>query len=129
MENYCLNGQNITDLRFTPENLFNLIDSIIIGKFSNAIGKRIFVEMSKSGKSPDEIAELHELVQISDVSVIELAINAVIDRNPQSVADYLDGKLNVIRFLVGQVMKETKGKVNPQKTTDLLQEKLESIKK
>ena len=122
------NGQNITDLRFTPENLFNLIDSIIIGKFSNAIGKRIFVEMSKSGKSPDEIAELHGLVQISDVSVIELAINDVIDRNPQSVSDYLDGKLNVIRFLVGQVMKETKGKVNPQKTTDLLQEKLESLK-
>ena len=123
------NGQNITDLRFTPENLFNLIDSIIIGKFSNAIGKRIFVEMSKSGKSPDEIAELYGLVQISDVSVIELAVSNVLDRNPQSVSDYIDGKLNVIRFLVGQVMKETKGKVNPQKTTDLLQEKLESIKK
>jgi len=53
----------------------------------------------------------------------------VLDQNPQSVSDYLDGKLNVLRFLVGQVMKETKGKVNPQKTTDLLQEKLESLKK
>ena len=121
-------GQNIADLKFTPENLFNLMDSIITGKFSNAIGKRVFFEMNKSGKSPDEIAELYGLVQISDVSVIELAIDNVLDRNPQSVSDYLDGKLNVIRFLVGQVMKETKGKANPQKTTDLLQEKLESLK-
>ena len=121
-------GQNIADLKFTPGNLFNLMDSIITGKFSNAIGKRVFFEMNKSGKSPDEIAELYGLVQISDVAVIELAIGNVLDRNPQSVSDYLDGKLNVIRFLVGQVMKETKGKANPQKTTDLLQEKLESLK-
>ena len=122
-------GQNILDLKFTPESFFNLMESIISGKFSNAIGKQVFTEMSKSGKSPDEIAELQGLVQISDVSIIESTINGVLDKNPQSVSDYLDGKLNVIRFLVGQVMKETKGKVNPQKTTDLLQEKLESLKK
>ena len=121
-------GQDVSSLNFTPEQLFELIESIITGKFSNAIGKRIFVEMSKSGKSPGEIAESHGLVQISDVSLIAKVIDDVIDNNVKSVTDYLEGNLNVLRFLVGQVMKETKGKANPQKATELLQEKLESLK-
>ncbi len=120
-------GQDVSSLNFTPEHLFELIESIIIGKFSNAIGKRIFVEMTKSGKSPGEIAESHGLVQISDVSLIAKVIDDVIDNNVKSVSDYLEGNLNVLRFLVGQVMKETKGKANPQKATELLQEKLESL--
>ena len=121
-------GQDVSSLNFTPEQLFELIESIITGKFSNAIGKRIFVEMTKSGKSPGEIAEFHGLVQISDVSLIAKVIDDVIDNNVKSVSDYLEGNLNVLRFLVGQVMKETKGKANPQKATELLQEKLESLK-
>ena len=120
-------GQDVSSLNFTPEHLFELIESIITGKFSNAIGKRIFVEMTKSGKSPGEIAESHGLVQISDVSLIAKVIDDVIDNNVKSVSDYLEGNLNVLRFLVGQVMKETKGKANPQKATELLQEKLESL--
>ena len=120
-------GQDVSSLNFTPEHLFELIESIITGKFSNAIGKRIFVEMTKSGKSPGKIAESHGLVQISDVSLIAKVIDDVIDNNVKSVSDYLEGNLNVLRFLVGQVMKETKGKANPQKATELLQEKLESL--
>jgi len=121
-------GQNISDFKFTPESFFELIDSIISGKFSNAMAKQVFVEMSKSGISPDEIAKQQGLVQISDSSTIEAAIDDVLNGNMGSVADYLDGKLNVLRYLVGQVMKETKGKVNPQKTTELLQVKLEDLK-
>ena len=122
-------GEDVSGLKFAPETLFELIESIITGKFSNAIGKRIFLEMSKSGKSPSEIAESRGLIQISDVSLIVKVIDDVIANNAKSVADYLEGNANVLRFLVGQVMKETKGKANPQKATDLLQEKLESLKK
>jgi len=122
-------GGDVSGLKFAPETLFELIESIITGKFSNAIGKRIFLEMSKSGKSPSEIAESRGLIQISDVSLIVKVIDDVIANNAKSVADYLEGNANVLRFLVGQVMKETKGKANPQKATDLLQEKLESLKK
>ena len=122
-------GEDVSGLKFAPENLFELIESITTGKFSNAIGKRIFLEMSKSGKSPSEIAESRGLIQISDVSLIVKVIDDVIANNAKSVADYLEGNANVLRFLVGQVMKETKGKANPQKATDLLQEKLESLKK
>ena len=121
-------GGDVSGLKFAPETLFELIESIITGKFSNAIGKRIFLEMSKSGKSPSEIAESRGLIQISDVSLIVKVIDDVIANNAKSVADYLEGNANVLRFLVGQVMKETKGKANPQKATELLQEKLESLK-
>ena len=121
-------GQCVTELKFSSEHLFELIESIITGKFSNAIGKRIFVEMTKSGKSPNEIAESQGLVQISDVSLIAKVVDDVLDNNSKSVSDYFEGNSNVIRFLVGQVMKETKGKANPQKATDLLQERLEALR-
>ena len=62
-----------------------------------------------------------------DTEPIDEVIDDVVDNNVKSVSDYLEGNLNVLRFLVGQVMKETKGKANPQKATELLQEKLESL--
>ena len=83
--------QCVTELKFSSEHLFELIESIITGKFSNAIGKRIFVEMTKSGKSPNEIAESQGLVQISDVSLIAKVVDDVLDNNSKSVSDYFEG--------------------------------------
>ncbi len=115
---------SIADFPVTPENLGKLIklinDKIISGK----IAKDIFPEMLKTNKDPNEIVKEKNLVQISDTSEIENAIEKVISANQKDVQEYLSGKEKVLGFLVGQVMKETKGKANPQIVNELLRKKL-----
>ncbi|MCI0842043.1 MAG: Asp-tRNA(Asn)/Glu-tRNA(Gln) amidotransferase GatCAB subunit B, partial [Chloroflexi bacterium] len=78
--------------------------------------------------APGYIAKEKGLVQISDHGAINEAINEAISGNPDPVAEYLGGKEQAIRFLVGQVMKITRGNANPQVANELLKEKLESLK-
>jgi aspartyl-tRNA(Asn)/glutamyl-tRNA(Gln) amidotransferase subunit B len=101
--------------------LIKMIDDNII---SGKIAKDIFSDMVTTGKSPEEIVKDKNLVQISDTSEIEKAVEKIIDLNPKDVQDFLGGKEKVISFLVGQVMKETKGKANPQIVNEILLSKL-----
>ena len=107
-----------------PVKLGKLIKMIEDNKISGKIAKDIFSDMVTTGKSPEEIVKDKNLVQISDTSEIEKAVEKIIDLNPKDVQGFLGGKEKVISFLVGQVMKETKGKANPQIVNKILLSKL-----
>ncbi|OWZ84732.1 Asp-tRNA(Asn)/Glu-tRNA(Gln) amidotransferase subunit GatB [Natranaerobius trueperi] len=94
------------------------------GTISSKIAKEVFDDMYLTGKSPKAIVEEKGLVQISDTSELEGIIDEVISENPGAVEDYHSGKKKAMGFLVGQIMKKTKGKANPQKVNELLQVKL-----
>lgn len=121
-----LNEKNISieDFPVKPKDLGQLIKMIEENKISTKIAKEIFPEMITTGKSANEIVTEKNLVQISDYVELERSIEKVLATNPKDVEDYLSGKEKVIGFLVGQVMKETKGKANPKIVNELLLKKL-----
>lgn len=117
-------GVEITELPLTGQGLGEMIGLIEKGTISNKIAKTVFKEMLESGKLPQQIVEEKGLVQISDEGAILTIVEQVVAANPQSVEDYKAGKQKAIGFLVGQVMKESKGKANPGLANKLLVEVL-----
>lgn len=114
------NGKEIDEVALTGHGLGEMIGLIEKGTISNKIAKTVFKEMIESGKSPQTIVEEKGLVQISDEGAIRAIVEQIVAKNPQSVEDYRAGKEKAIGFLVGQVMKETKGKANPGLVNELL---------
>jgi aspartyl-tRNA(Asn)/glutamyl-tRNA(Gln) amidotransferase subunit B len=114
----------INQSKLTPTNLAMLINRIDDQTISGKIGKSIFEEMYKSGSSPDKIIESQGLEQISDDGAIEAIISTIIQDNPSQVEAYLGGKEKLFGFFVGQVMKITEGKANPQSVNTILKERL-----
>jgi aspartyl-tRNA(Asn)/glutamyl-tRNA(Gln) amidotransferase subunit B len=114
----------INQSKLTPTNIGMLINRIDDQTISGKIGKSIFEAMYESGSSPDEIIESQGLKQISDGDAIEKIINTIIQDNPSQVKAYLGGKEKLFGFFVGQVMKITEGKANPQSVNIILKEKL-----
>ncbi len=112
----------IQDSKVTPELLAKLIILIDKGTISSKIAKTVFEDMFSSGKDPEEIVKEKGLVQISDEGEILKIVQEVVANNPQSVADYKAGKDRAIGFLVGQIMKQTKGKANPAMVNKMLLE-------
>ena len=110
---------NIKTAQFSD--LLKLMDK---GTISGKIAKTVFEEMFASGKDPETIVQEKGLVQISDAGAIATVVDEVIAANPKSVEDFRAGKEKAIGFLVGQVMKATRGKANPDMVNKLLQEKL-----
>ena len=121
-------GKSLEDVPIEPKHLSDLIGMVEDGRLNSNMAKTVFEEMFESGRAPAEIAESAGLVQISDAGSIEAAVSEAIDSNPRPVADYLNGKETALRFLVGQVMKATRGKANPQLATAVLKERLEAKK-
>ena len=80
-------------------------------------------------KTPNMVVDERGLEQISDVSMIYSKVNEAIESNPQAVEDYFRGKESAVKFLVGQVMKSTKGQANPVLATEAIQEKLKTLGK
>ncbi len=111
-----------------PAHLAELLDMIASGVLSTRMAKTVFEEMYATGEAPGRIAEKGELEQISDADSITPAIEEAIDKNPGPVEEYLGGKDAVIKFLVGQVMKITRGQANPQLVTTLLEDKLKAMR-
>ena len=109
---------------FTAENLAELIALIEKGTISNTIGKKVLAELFENPKSPSKIIEENGWVQISDESAIKEVVLKVLSENEQSVADYKAGKEKALGFLVGQAMKQTKGKANPQMLNKMFIEEL-----
>ena len=109
---------------FTGENLGELIQLIDKGTISNSIGKKVLNELFENPKSPSKIIEEKGWVQISDEGAIKEVVLKVLENNPQSVSDYKAGKDKALGFLVGQAMKETKGKANPQMLNKMFIEEL-----
>ncbi len=117
---------DISDFPIPSENLGELTKLISEGKISGKIAKGIFEEMLETNKTPTEILKEKNLVQINDPDEIEKAVKKILSDFPEQVEQFKNGKEKVIGFLIGQVMKLTKGKANPQLVNNIL---LKEIKK
>ncbi len=126
-----LNATN-TDVEFMhqkvrPDQLYSLIRLIESGVISGTNAKEVFEEMFNSARDAQDIIQMRGLDQISDVDKLEQVIVEVINSNTGPVTDYKAGKEAAIKFLVGQVMKVTRGRANPQLVNELMKKKLEEI--
>ena len=117
---------DIENSKVTPEHLVELLDLVDNGTLNGPAAKAVFEEMFNSGKRAMDIVAAKGLAQISDTGEIEGIVDKVIADNPQPVADFKQGKAKAQTFLVGQVMKATKGRANPALVNKLLRERLES---
>ena len=122
-----LNATNcdISSIRVSPEEFTHLIDLVQSGKISGTAAKTVYEEMFKTGRKADDIIRQQGLSQITDTGEIEAAVEQAIAANPQPVADYRAGKTQAVKFLVGQVMKATRGRANANTIQDLLIKKIE----
>lgn len=116
---------DIHHLPVRPKQMAALVEIIEKGTISSTIAKEVFSEMIQTGNDPQAIIEEKKLAQISDEGLIEAVIVKVISGNPAVIEDYKKGKKNALTFLVGLVMKETKGKANPKMVNELLQKKID----
>ncbi len=121
-----LNSQKLElhDLNLTPENLAEMIHLIADGTISSKLGKKVFLLLADEGGSAKAIVEKHGMVQLSDPAVLLPIIKDILANNQQSIEDFKNGKDRAVGFLVGQIMKQTKGKANPGVVNQLLQEEL-----
>jgi len=117
--------RTIADSPVTPEHLAGLIRLIDDNTISGRIAKDVFAEMFGTGRSPDDIVAEKGLRQVSDTGAIEQLAQQVIDANPGPVAEYKAGKTKAIQFLMGQVMKLSRGKANPQLAVQTLKKLLD----
>ncbi|MFT8314487.1 MAG: Asp-tRNA(Asn)/Glu-tRNA(Gln) amidotransferase subunit GatB [Clostridium sp.] len=116
----------VEDLKFTPEQLAELIKLINSGTISNAIGKKVIVDMFDTGKDPKIVIEEKGLIQNSNEDEILKVVKNILDNNEKSIEDYKNGRKRVLGFIVGLVMKETKGKANPQIVNKLVNEEIKN---
>lgn len=112
------------EIPFDAEQLGKLITLIDKGTISSSIAKKVLEELFENPKDPEEIVKEKGWIQISDEGAIKEVVLKVLESNPQSVADYKAGKEKAIGFLVGQAMKETKGKANPQMLNKMFKENM-----
>ena len=109
---------------FDANQLGKLVVLIDKGTISSSIGKKVLVELFENPRDPEEIIKEKGWIQISDEGAIKEVVMKILEANPQSVADFKAGKDRALGFLVGQAMKETKGKANPQMLNKMFTEEL-----
>ena len=121
-----LNRKNATveNSPVSAENLGRLVGLIENNVISGKVAKDVFEIMAETGENPEKIVEEKGLKQVTDTSAIEAVIDTVIANNPDNVAAYRNGKVALRGWFVGQIMKESKGKANPQMVNELLDKKL-----
>nr|WP_298795366.1 Asp-tRNA(Asn)/Glu-tRNA(Gln) amidotransferase subunit GatB [uncultured Acetobacter sp.] len=110
----------------SAEALGQMLDLIADGTINGKIAKEVFEDMVETGEGPDAIVEKKGLRQVTDTGVIDTAIESVMTKHADKVAQYRSGKDKLFGFFVGQVMKETKGKANPALVNDALKSKLDA---
>ena len=123
-----LENRDITEVRVTPAHLVELLALIDAGTLSGTIAKTVLEEAFTSGAEPAKIVREKGYSQINDSSVVEAAVAQALADNPQAVADYVKGKETAARFLVGQVMKLTRGQAKPELALELVQAGLAAIR-
>ena len=114
----------ISDFIVTPQNISKLINLIKSNVISSKIAKEVFEEMIVNNKDPEEIVKDNGMLQITDSNEIEKIVDQVLNENEQSVEDFKLGKDRALKFLVGQAMKLSKGKANPQMLNKIIVEKI-----
>lgn len=112
------------EIPFNSEQLGRLVILIDKGTISSSIGKKVLTELFENPRDPEEIIKEKGWIQISDEGAIKEVVQKILEANPQSIADYKGGKDKALGFLVGQAMKETKGKANPQMLNKMFLEEL-----
>ena len=121
-------GIGMADIKIEPDQLAALQKMVDDGALSSTMAKTVFEKMFETGRSADDIARSEGLTQISDTDAVSAAVERAIADNPDPVRDYLGGKQQAMGFLVGQVMKATKGQANPRMASQLVREKLEALR-
>lgn len=114
----------ISESPITPERLVSLLQMVDKGTISLKVAREIFPEFYSSGKTPEQIVQEKGLTQVSDEETLAKIIEEVLSKNPGQVAQFKEGKQQVLGFLVGQVMKASGGKANPGKVNELLRKRL-----
>jgi aspartyl-tRNA(Asn)/glutamyl-tRNA(Gln) amidotransferase subunit B len=118
-------GVNLTSLPMTPTALAGLIRLVDTGTITSPVAKEVFEKMLATGRPADAIVAAEGLARIDDESAIETAVRQVIDGNADAVKQYRAGKQQTFGFLVGQVMKATRGKANPARVNELMRSLLD----
>ena len=118
-------SKELTDVALTPQSLAGMITLIENGTISSKIAKTVFKELVENGGEAEEIVKAKGLVQISDEGALLKVIAEALDNNPQSIEDFKAGKQKATGFLVGQIMKATKGQANPQLVNKLLMQEIQ----
>ncbi|WP_313893520.1 Asp-tRNA(Asn)/Glu-tRNA(Gln) amidotransferase subunit GatB [Psychrobacillus sp.] len=116
--------KDLKDIKLTPANLAGMIKLISDGTISSKIAKKVFKELADNGGTAEEVVKAQGLVQISDEGALREIVTATLDANPQSIEDFKNGKDRAIGFLVGQIMKATKGQANPPLVNKILNEEI-----
>jgi aspartyl-tRNA(Asn)/glutamyl-tRNA(Gln) amidotransferase subunit B len=119
-------GLDIAAAKVTPADLYGMIDLVEQGTISGKIAKTVFEEMFATGKAPAAIIKDLGLEQISGTDEISGIVDGVLDANPKAVEDVRAGKQEAVKFLVGQAMRATRGRANPETLTEILKAKLEA---
>ncbi|HBM81695.1 MAG TPA: Asp-tRNA(Asn)/Glu-tRNA(Gln) amidotransferase GatCAB subunit B [Clostridiaceae bacterium] len=115
------------EIAFTPAQLAALIDMVDSGKVNRTVAKEVFEHVFRENADPQEYVEKHGLGMISDDGLLRTVIRRVIGANLQSVADYKSGKTKAMGFIVGQTMKEMKGKADPGMINQIVREMLDQL--
>jgi aspartyl-tRNA(Asn)/glutamyl-tRNA(Gln) amidotransferase subunit B len=118
------NKKKINDIDFTPAQLAEILGLIDQGTLSGKLAKEVLVKVLGTGKQIKDIISESGMTQISDQGEIEKLVAEVINNNPKPVEEYKKGKETAITFLVGQLMKASKGRVNPKLAGELLKKAL-----
>lgn len=118
-------AKELHDTPLTPEGLASLVKLLSDGTISSKIAKKVFADLIEKGGDAAAIVKEKGLVQISDEGTLRTIIAEVLDNNPQSIDDFKNGKDRAVGFLVGQVMKATKGQANPPLVNKLLLEEIQ----
>ncbi|EEL72752.1 MULTISPECIES: Asp-tRNA(Asn)/Glu-tRNA(Gln) amidotransferase subunit GatB [Bacillus] len=116
--------KELKDVALTPAGLAKMVQLIEKGTISSKIAKKVFNELIEKGGDPDEIVKAKGLVQISDEGTLRKVVTEILDNNEQSIEDFKNGKDRAIGFLVGQIMKATKGQANPPLVNKILLEEI-----
>lgn len=116
--------KELADVKLTPENLAGMIKLIENGTISSKIAKKVFKELIENGGTAEAIVKEKGLVQISDEGALLQYVTDALDANPQSIDDFKAGKQKATGFLVGQIMKASKGQANPQMINKLLMQEI-----
>lgn len=121
------NKINFADSQITPSDIIELIELIDTKQVTPEAAHKLIEQMPNNSKSPKEIGKEMDIIGVVEDDQIENAINEAIENNPSAIEDYKNGKENAVNFLVGQVMRLTKGKANAGQTNQLIREKLDQL--
>ena len=124
-----LNEKDLTinEVGITPKHITELVNAIDAGTITSAQGKTVFAKMLETKEMPSAIIKAEGMEVVSDTGAIEAIVDKVLAANQKAVADYKSGKTNVVGFLTGMVMKESKGKANPKTASQIMAQKLAAL--